>query len=69
MMKNPFKKRNHGNVGIVLDAEHDSLCVPGYTSLDHNPEVMKGLIRSAFDCDFGFDRSAEEYAKLYLWML
>ena len=33
------------------------------------PEVMSGLIRSAFACDFGFDRSAEEYAKLYLWML
>ena len=35
----------------------------------HNPEVMNGLIRSAMDVDFGFDRSAEEYAKLYLWML
>ena len=33
------------------------------------PEVMNGLIRSAMDCDFGFDRSAEEYARLYVWML
>ena len=32
-------------------------------------EIMNGLIRSAMDCDFGFDRSAEEYAKLYVWML
>ncbi len=30
---------------------------------------MNNLIRSAMDCDFGFDLSAEEYAKLYLWML
>ena len=35
----------------------------------HNPEIMNGLIRSAMDMDFGFDRSAEEYARLYLWML
>lgn len=47
MMKNPFKKRSHGNIGIVLDAEHDSLCVPGYTSLDHNPEVMTACRRIA----------------------
>lgn len=33
------------------------------------PEVLNGLIRSAMDCDFGFDRSAEEYARLYVWML
>ena len=33
------------------------------------PEVMHGLVRSAMETDFGFDLSAEEYAKLYLWML
>ena len=33
------------------------------------PEVMEGLIRNAMSKDFGFDRSAEEYAKLYVWML
>ncbi len=32
-------------------------------------DVMNSLIRSAMDCDFGFDRSAEEYARLYVWML
>lgn len=46
-MKNPFKKRSHGRVGLVVDAEHDSLCVPGYTSLDHNPEVMTACRRIA----------------------
>ena len=33
------------------------------------PEVMQGLRRSALETDFGFERSAEEYARLYLWML
>ena len=33
------------------------------------PEVMNGLVRSAMETDFGFDLSAEEYAKLYVWML
>ena len=46
-MKNPFKKRSHGMVGLVVDAEHDDLCVPGYTSLDHNPEVMTACRRIA----------------------
>lgn len=46
-MKNPFKKRSHGMVGLVVDAEHDDLCVPGYTSLDNNPEVMTACRRIA----------------------
>jgi len=33
------------------------------------PEVMSGLRRSAMEADFSFTRSAEEYARLYLWML
>ncbi|MCR5663421.1 MAG: glycogen synthase GlgA [Oscillospiraceae bacterium] len=32
-------------------------------------EIMGGLIRSAMSEDFSFDRSAEEYARTYLWML
>ena len=32
-------------------------------------EVMNGLIHNALETDFGFERSAEEYARLYLWML
>ena len=35
----------------------------------YKSDVMNGLIRSAMEADFGFDRSAEEYARLYLWML
>ncbi len=35
----------------------------------HNDEIMKGLISHAMSEDFAFDRSAEEYARLYLWML
>lgn len=37
-MNNPFRKRS-GNVGIVIQREDGDLCVPGYTSLDQNPEI------------------------------
>jgi glycogen synthase len=30
---------------------------------------MNGLVRSAMEADFGFENSAAEYAKLYVWML
>lgn len=32
-------------------------------------DVMHGLISRAMQAEFGFDISAEEYAKLYIWML
>lgn len=35
----------------------------------YKPEVMNSLIRQAMEADFSFDRSSEEYAKLYIWML
>ncbi len=34
-----------------------------------NKEVMDSLIQNAMKADFGFERSAEEYARLYLCML
>ncbi|MBP3538909.1 MAG: glycosyltransferase, partial [Oscillospiraceae bacterium] len=34
-----------------------------------NPETMKNLISNAMLADFGFDLSAQEYAKLYICML
>jgi starch synthase len=34
-----------------------------------NKEVMDGLIANAMKADFGFELSAEEYARLYLCML
>ena len=37
-MNNPFRKRS-GKVGIVIQREDGDLCVPGYTSLDRNPEI------------------------------
>lgn len=37
-MNNPFRKRS-GKVGIVIQHEDGDLCVPGYTSLDQNPEI------------------------------
>ena len=30
---------------------------------------MRGLIDHAMKADFGFEISAQEYAKLYIWML
>jgi starch synthase len=32
-------------------------------------DAMNGLIRRAMEADFGFEKSAEEYARLYIWML
>lgn len=51
-MSNPFKrffKRDAGgtSVGFVIGSEDDSICVRGYTSLDHNPEVMTACRRIA----------------------
>jgi len=31
--------------------------------------AMVGLVRAAMEADFGFDKSAEEYVRHYLWML
>lgn len=36
-----IEKRGTGNVGIFInDLRDDSICVSGYTSLDHNPEIL-----------------------------
>lgn len=41
-MRNPFKTRNKSksSIGLVVAADGEDLCVPGYTSLDKNPEIM-----------------------------
>lgn len=41
-MRNPFKTRNKSKscIGLVVAADGEDLCVPGYTSLDKNPEIM-----------------------------
>ena len=46
-MKNPFKKRSNNPIGLVLGHADDTICVPGYTSLDHCPEVLTGCRRIA----------------------
>lgn len=48
--KNPFsrKKRNSGDqFGFVLTGGDETLCIPGYTSLDQCPEVMTACHRIA----------------------
>lgn len=39
-MINPFKKRSKSNIGVVFGPGDEDLCVPGYVSLDKNPEIM-----------------------------
>ena len=46
-MRNPFKRRNKGQVGIVIDKECTDLSVMGYTSLDKNPEIQTACRRVA----------------------
>ncbi len=33
------------------------------------PDTMRSLVRQAMEADFGFGKSACEYARLYIWML
>lgn len=46
-----FFKRSSDNtapaIGLVIGSEEKSLCVPGYVSLDRNPEVMTAVRRIA----------------------
>lgn len=45
---NRFKKREtRSAIGIVIGKEEDPICVPGYVSLDKNPEVMTACRRIA----------------------
>ena len=46
-MKLPFMKRSNGNIGIVVGSVDEPICVPGYVSLDHCPEVLTGCRRIA----------------------
>lgn len=52
-MRNPFKnlfkeKRTQGKIAFLLTEEaHDILCVPGYTPLDRNPEILTACRRIA----------------------
>lgn len=48
-MRNPFKRRDAARpaIGLLIGADDDSICVPGYTSLDKNPEVLTGCRRIA----------------------
>ena len=45
----------------------DTVCLA--LSCYGNKEIMNGLISRAMQADFGFARSAEEYARHYIWML
>lgn len=42
-----FIKRDKGKIAVVVQDKNDDICVPGYTSLDKNPEVMTACRRIA----------------------
>lgn len=42
-----FKKRNNGNIGIIFGNMAEDICIPGYTRLDHIPEVVTACRRIA----------------------
>ena len=42
-----FIKRDKGKIAVVVQDKDDDICVPGYTSLDKNPEVMTACRRIA----------------------
>lgn len=49
-MNIPFFKKREASapaIGVVIGTEDDSICVPGYTSLDKCPEVMTAVRRIA----------------------
>ena len=46
-MRNPFKKRDNGQVGYIVTSGDDSICIAGYTPLDRNPEIMTAVRRIA----------------------
>lgn len=47
-MKNPFKKRSADKVGVWFAGDlGESLCIPGYTPLSQNPEVVTACRRIA----------------------
>ena len=52
-MRNPFKnlfkqKREQGKVAFLITQDaHDILCIPGYTPLDRNPEILTACRRIA----------------------
>lgn len=39
-MKNPFKREKRSKSGVAFVVDKGDICVPGYTSLDKNPEIM-----------------------------
>lgn len=46
--KPPAKRDNSSAIGFLIsDEAYSTLCVPGYTSLDHNPEILTGCRRIA----------------------
>ena len=66
---NPFTGEGNGFSFANYDAWELRDAMRKAIECYYKSDVMNGLIRSAMEVDFGFDRSAEEYARLYLWML
>jgi starch synthase len=69
---NPYNKHNGEGTGFSFaDFNAHEMKDAIMLALDcyRSPDVMSSLVRQAMEADFSFDRSSEEYAMLYLWML
>ena len=66
---NQFSGEGNGFSFANFDAWEMRDAVSKALSCYKNETVMSGLIRSAMEADFGFELSAQEYARLYIWML
>lgn len=46
-IRNPFKKKQKREVNFAWVTGNEDICIPGYTSLDKNPEIVTGCRRIA----------------------
>ncbi len=68
----PYNRFTGGGNGFSFanfDAWEMRDAIRNAISCYRNQEIMNGLIESAMSADFGFQRSAEEYIRLYIDML
>ena len=66
---NKFDGTGNGFSFANFNAHEMKGAVLAALSAYRDKNAMAGLVRAAMEADFGFDKSAEEYVRHYLWML
>lgn len=66
---NRFTNEGNGFSFANYDAWEMRDCIRLALNCYNDKTVMSGLVTRAMTADYGFEKSAEEYAKLYIWML